>query len=113
VAAGLGRPLAQAFASFEERPLGTASIAQSHRASAHDGTALVVKVQRPGIERTLRGDLDLLYLVARALETAIDEAQLAAVSEVIAEFEPPLARALRGVALALRLAPLLKLLRRR
>ena len=56
---------------------------------------------------------NLLYLVARALETAIDEAQLVAVSEVIAEFEPPLARALRGVALALRLAPLLKLLRRR
>jgi ubiquinone biosynthesis protein len=94
VEAGLGRPLAQAFASFEERPLGTASIAQTHRATASDGTALVVKVQRPGIEPTLRGDLDLLYLAARALETAIDEAQLAAVSEVIAEFEKGLLREL-------------------
>ena len=55
---------------------------------------MVVKAQRPGIERVLRGDLDLLYLAARALETAIDEMQLAAVSEVIAEFEKGLLREL-------------------
>lgn len=94
VEAGLGRPLEDAFAAFDERPLGTASIAQTHRATAADGTALVVKVQRPGIERVMRSDLDLLYLVARALETAIDEAQLAAVSEVIVEFEKGLLREL-------------------
>jgi ubiquinone biosynthesis protein len=94
IEAGLGRSVEQAFASFEERPLGTASIAQTHRATAAGGTALVVKVQRPGIERVLRGDLDLLYLVARALETAIDEMQLAALSEVIAEFEKGLLREL-------------------
>jgi len=94
VEAGLGKPLEEAFAVFDERPLGTASIAQTHRATAHDGTLLVVKVQRPGIERILRGDLDLLYLAARALESAIDELQLAAVSEVIVEFEKGLLREL-------------------
>ncbi|MBX3025002.1 AarF/ABC1/UbiB kinase family protein [bacterium] len=93
IEAGLGRPLTELFA-VEERPLGTASIAQTHRATARDGRPLVVKVQRPGIERVLRGDLDLLYLAARALETAIDEMQLAAVSEVIAEFEKGLLREL-------------------
>jgi ubiquinone biosynthesis protein len=94
VEAGLGKRLDELFASFEARPLGTASIAQTHRAAARDGTALVVKVQRPGIERTLRGDLDLLYLAARALESGIDELQLAAISEVIAEFEKGLLREL-------------------
>ena len=94
IEAGLGRSLEDAFAAFEERPLGTASIAQTHRAVAADGTELVIKVQRPGIERTMRSDLDLLYLVARALETGIDEAQLAAVSEVIVEFERGLLREL-------------------
>lgn len=94
IEAGLGRPLDAIFASVDARPLGTASIAQTHRALARDGTPLVVKVQRPGIERVLRGDLDLLYLAARALETAIDEMQLAAVSEVIAEFEKGLLREL-------------------
>ncbi len=94
VEAGLAQPLDEAFALFEERPLGTASIGQTHRATAADGTPMVVKVQRPGIERTMRSDLDLLYLVARALESAIDEAQLAAVSEVIVEFEKGLLREL-------------------
>ena len=94
IEAGLGQPLDALFATVEQRPLGTASIAQTHRATARDGTPLVIKVQRPGIERILRGDLDLLYLAARALETAIDEMQLAAVSEVIAEFEKGLLREL-------------------
>ncbi len=94
IEAGLGQPLGELFATFDERPLGTASIAQTHRATARDGTPVVVKVQRPGIERVMRGDLDLLYLAARALETAIDELQLAAVSEVIAEFEKGLLREL-------------------
>ena len=94
IEAGLGQPLDALFAAVEQRPLGTASIAQTHRATARDGTPLVIKVQRPGIERILRGDLDLLYLAARALETAIDEMQLAAVSEVIAEFEKGLLREL-------------------
>lgn len=94
VEVGLGQRLEEVFATFEEQPLGTASIAQTHRATARDGTPLVVKVQRPGIERVLRGDLDLLYLAARALETGIDEMQLAAVSEVIVEFEKGLLREL-------------------
>lgn len=94
VEAGLGRSLPEVFPVFDERPLGTASIAQTHRATAADGTPLVVKVQRPGIERILRGDLNILYIAARALESAIDEMQLAAVSEVIAEFERGLLREL-------------------
>ncbi|HEV7735393.1 MAG TPA: AarF/UbiB family protein [Candidatus Binatia bacterium] len=94
VEVGLGQRLDAVFSSFDERALGTASIAQTHRAIARDGTPLVVKVQRPGIERVLRGDLDLLYLAARALETGIDEMQLAAVSEVIVEFEKGLLREL-------------------
>jgi len=94
VEAGLGRRVEDVFTSFDARPLGTASIAQTHRATAAGGVELVVKVQRPGIERTLRGDLDLLYLAARALESGIDELQLAAVSEVIAEFEKGLLREL-------------------
>ncbi|MDJ0852402.1 MAG: AarF/UbiB family protein [Myxococcota bacterium] len=94
VETALGAPLTQLFATFDETPLATASIAQTHRATTHDGEAVVVKVQRPGIEDTMRGDLDLLYLAAQVLEASIDEMQLMGVSQVVEEFEKGLLREL-------------------
>src|SRR3546814_8405191 len=45
------------FRHFEPKPLASASIAQVHAAEMHDGTDVVVKVQRPGIAPRLRDDL--------------------------------------------------------
>ncbi len=90
VETGLGAPMDESFRSFEEIPLGTASIAQCHRAVTHSGAAVVVKVQRPGIEGTMRGDLDLLYLGAQILEASIDEMQLMGITDVVGEFEKAL-----------------------
>lgn len=87
---GLGATLAESFRSFEEKPLGTASIAQTHRAVTHAGAAVVVKVQRPEIEQIMRGDLDLLYLSAQVLEASIDEMQLMGITDVVQEFEKAL-----------------------
>ena len=55
---------------------------------------MVVKVQRPGIEATMRSDLDLLYLSAQVLEASIDEMQLVGVVSVVEEFERGLLREL-------------------
>jgi ubiquinone biosynthesis protein len=90
----LGMPLAEAFASFDERPLATASIAQVHLATTRDGERVVVKVQRPGIESVMRGDLSLLSLGAQVLEASIDEMRLIGVSDLVAEFERALLREL-------------------
>jgi ubiquinone biosynthesis protein len=84
---GLGAPLEELFARFDETPLATASIAQTHRALTHSGEEVVVKVQRPGIDQTMRSDLDLLYLGAQVLEASIDEMQLLGVSSIVEEFE--------------------------
>lgn len=94
IEAGLGAPLAELFAQFDEAPLATASIAQTHLATTHGGERVVVKVQRPGIESTMRGDLDLLYLAAQVLEASVDELQLLGVTEVVQEFEKGLLREL-------------------
>jgi ubiquinone biosynthesis protein len=83
----LGGRLEDLYASFEQEPLGTASIAQTHRARTREGDDVVVKVQRPGIEATMRSDLDLLYLSAQILEASIDEMQLAGVVAIVEEFE--------------------------
>ncbi len=84
---GLGGPLGELFAEFSEKPLATASIAQTHVARTHEGEAVVVKVQRPGIDQTMRSDLDLLYLGAQVLEASIDEMQLVGISGIVEEFE--------------------------
>ncbi len=95
---GLGRPVTDLFDDFEDEPLATASIAQTHRATTKDGRRVVVKVQRPGIGELMRGDLDLLYLAARGLEAGIDDLRLLAPSLIITEFEKALLRELNFTA---------------
>jgi aarF domain-containing kinase len=52
-----GAELSDLFAEFDDEPLGSASIAQVHRAKLLDGRVVAVKVQRPGIEPKLLGDI--------------------------------------------------------
>lgn len=75
------------FASFSERPLATASIAQVHAATLMDGTEVAVKVQRPGIERTLRSDLHILYTLARLIEGQVEVPGLYTPVEIVQEFD--------------------------
>ena len=69
VEADLGMALDDAYAEFDPVPIGRASIAVVHRARLHDGAEVAVKVLRPGIDRVVATDLDLLQplleLVAR------------------------------------------------
>jgi len=53
----LGKPVGAVFAEIDETPLASASLAQVHRARLHDGREVAVKVQYPGIEDVVRGDL--------------------------------------------------------
>ena len=66
VEAELGEPLDALFADFDPEPLAAASIGQVHAATLPDGTAVVVKVQRPGVEAQAEADLVLLGDLARA-----------------------------------------------
>ena len=63
----LGDRLAQ-IAHIEERPLGSASLAQVHGARLADGRAVVLKLQRPNLDRLFRLDLDVMQQVARLLQ---------------------------------------------
>lgn len=67
VAAELGAPVEDLYATFDDVPLASASIGQVHRATLPGGQVVVVKVQRPGIEDTVEADLNLLVRQARFL----------------------------------------------
>lgn len=67
IAGSLGRPVDELFASFEDRPMAAASIAQVHAARLHDGRAVVVKVRRPGIRRRIDRDMRALRRLIRIL----------------------------------------------
>ena len=82
----LKRPLKECFASFEETPLGSASIAQVHRAVLPGGEQVVVKVCRPGIERTIRTDLEIMAQVAALLENHVEGWRIHRPTAVVAEF---------------------------
>lgn len=83
----LGVPLGSVFATFEEVPLASASIAQVHAATLHDGREVAVKVQRPGIAEVLRSDVPILYTLARLLEGHVQFPGLHRPVEIVQEFE--------------------------
>ncbi|HSF42307.1 MAG TPA: AarF/ABC1/UbiB kinase family protein [Thermoanaerobaculia bacterium] len=56
----LGRPPEEIFAEFEREPFAAASLGQVHRARLATGEEVAVKIQYPGIERSLESDFKLL-----------------------------------------------------
>jgi ubiquinone biosynthesis protein len=82
-----GQPLHTIFSEFQEQPLASASIAQVHLARLLDGGEVVVKVVRPNIEKTIRRDIDLLYIIAMLAERYWKEGHRLRPREVVAEYE--------------------------
>jgi predicted unusual protein kinase regulating ubiquinone biosynthesis (AarF/ABC1/UbiB family) len=71
----LRRPLERAFASFDERPLASASIGQVHRATLPTGEEVAVKIQYPGVADAIRADLanaGMLYRLVGFLYPGVD-----------------------------------------
>jgi len=64
----LGESVETLFAKFDSVPMASASIAQVHPATLHDGTEVVVKVVRPGIHKTIDRDMILLDQMAHIVE---------------------------------------------
>jgi ubiquinone biosynthesis protein len=80
------RKINEIFESFDEKPLGSASIAQVHAATVKDGTRVVVKVQRPGIQQLIRDDLAVLFTMAGLLERYVPEARALNPVAMVEEF---------------------------
>ncbi len=88
-----GQKIHEVFAEFDAQPLASASIAQAHaarlppQAGNGAGTAVVVKVLRPGMREIIRRDLDLMYLIAHLAERFWADGRRLRPSAVVAEYE--------------------------
>ncbi len=75
VVEGLGRPIELMFSWIDPVPLGSASIAQIHRATTVEGDDVVLKVVKPGVRETLRRDARLLRWLGALLQAVIPHYQ--------------------------------------
>lgn len=75
------------FESVDSEVLGSASIAQAHRATLKDGTRVVIKVQRPNLLPLIRSDIDIINLIAKTLDNHIEEIAYFNLPALIDEFE--------------------------
>ncbi|MDH4234921.1 MAG: AarF/UbiB family protein, partial [Gallionella sp.] len=90
----LGAPPEEIFASFDAEPLAAASIAQVHRARLEDGSAVVVKVRRPGIRPIIEADLRWLLRLAELAEAENSELRRFHPKDIVRQFELSLRREL-------------------
>ncbi len=81
-----GKKPSELFKKFDEEPMAAASIGQVHRGRLHNGNEVVVKVQRPDIEKIIAVDLEILTYLAGLMEQYLEELQGHQPSAVVDEF---------------------------
>ncbi|KRE94401.1 ubiquinone biosynthesis protein UbiB [Frateuria sp. Soil773] len=83
----LKAPVGRLYAAFDEAALASASIAQVHAATLHDGRAVVVKVLRPGIDARIARDVKLLRSLGELAQRWHPNADKIRPLDVVAEVE--------------------------
>lgn len=80
-----GRPAGEIFDHIDATPLGSASLAQVHRAKLTTGEDVAVKVQRPGVRETMAQDVSIMRTIARIAAKTMPSAQVVDLSGVVEE----------------------------
>ncbi len=94
IADELGKPVSKLFKKFDDKPAGSASIAQVHAAQLPDGTRVAVKVQRPDIQEVIELDLAVLLDLARFVDRHVPEISAVNPLGVVLEFSSTLRKEL-------------------
>lgn len=94
VASELEVRISKAFESFDRVPMASASLGQVHPAILRDGRKVAVKVQRPGIRRTIQEDMDALEELADALDRHTEAGRRFAFGDMIRQFRAMMLREL-------------------
>ncbi|MDX2072951.1 MAG: 2-polyprenylphenol 6-hydroxylase [Alphaproteobacteria bacterium] len=87
IEAEFGKPLDELFVRFENTPIAAASIAQVHKAVTKDGSAVAVKVTRPGIEQAFARDIELFFWLAGLMDDYLPRYRRLKPREIIRTFK--------------------------
>lgn len=79
-------PLEEVFKEFEETPIASASIGQVHRARLRDGQEVIVKVQRPDIQKIIEVDLEIILHLATLMERHLKTMEIHRPTQLVEEF---------------------------
>ena len=90
----LGVPIEENFSCFCETPEAAASIAQVHRAVLRDGSPVILKVQRPQVDKVIEEDVLLLQALAQLLERHLAEIRIYNPTGIVSEFSRAIRREL-------------------
>ncbi len=78
-------PLEEIFSTIEDEPLGSASVAQVHKARLVTGEAVAIKVQRPNVRAVMAQDIQIVRSLARHAKRVMGDEQVLDVQSVIEE----------------------------
>ena len=73
------------FDAIDPTPLGSASLAQVHKARLANGDVVAVKIQRPGVKATMALDIDIMRMVARQASRFMKDDQMLDLRDVVEE----------------------------
>ncbi|HHY90839.1 MAG TPA: ubiquinone biosynthesis protein UbiB [Clostridiales bacterium] len=90
----IGVSIQEAFEDFEEKPIAAASIGQVHQARLKDGSEVVVKIQRPNIENTIKRDMNILKTLAKILDEYFGDQIPFRMADIVEEFSYAMMREL-------------------
>lgn len=86
VTSELGVRISSGFSRFESEPLAAASLGQVHAAALRDGREVVVKIQRPDIQKRIKEDFEVLADIAGFLEAHTEAGRRYRWATIIEEF---------------------------
>lgn len=82
----IGQSFAESFSEFYPDPLAAASIGQVYRAKLFGGENVVVKIQRPNIEKMIKTDIEIISKMGKLVDESVNKSGMFKAGEIVKEF---------------------------
>lgn len=82
----IGCSFSESFSEFCPEPLAAASIGQVYRAKMFSGESVVVKIQRPNIEKIIKTDIEIISRMAKLVDESVNKSGMFKAGEIVKEF---------------------------